>query len=427
MTEESNFKDQYKDLLTIYLSDLVASFPDVAKEKMYGTTFSSKVYKVLEALFKYSLNFLKWIFNISQPKYEDLALKNWLYIVGTNNYNTIEFLQNDIENTVFVTPYNYKNPKAKIHKVVFSLRILHLIKNLPSFFPLINDKDRPENKRVWDTVFKSLGSVETAKWLLKKYKPVNIIFANDHTLEPRALLLAAKQLGIPTFYIQHACVRDDFPPLRFDHNLLEGACAKDIYETTGPIRGAVKLIGIPRMDQYLKNKNTADQVRSIGICSNMLDDTKEIEKIIQDICKAFPEVKVSYRPHPSDSRELDIPADQISYSNSNKETPFQFLQRQDLIIAADTSIHYEAVMLNVFSIYYRFGDESRKGDLYLFCKNGISVPAIDTAEVIKIVSPLTKNKPDVYSKAMYYNAALGNEMEGNSAKVAGEYIKQVIG
>ena len=68
MIEEGNFKDQYTDLLTIYLSDLVATFPDVAKEKMYGTSFSGKVYKVFEALFKYSLNFIKWCFNIDQPK-----------------------------------------------------------------------------------------------------------------------------------------------------------------------------------------------------------------------------------------------------------------------------------------------------------------------------------------------------------------------
>ncbi len=426
MAKEEDFKEQYTDLLTIYLSDLVASFPDVAKQKMYGTTFSGKLYKAFEALFKYSLNFVKWSFNINQPIQEKIAGKNWLYIVGTNNYNTIEFLQNDIKDTVFVTPFKYKNPKAIIHKVVFPLRILHLLKNLPSFFSLINDKSRPANKRVWDVVFKSLGLVESAKWLLEKYKPANIIFANDHTLEVRALLLAANKLNIPTFYIQHACVRDDFPPLKFDHNLLEGTCAKDIYATTGPIRGTVKLIGIPRMDQYIKNKNTAPFVRSIGICSNMLDDTKQIEKITHEVCKAFPNVKVSYRPHPSDNRSLDIPADQISFSNSNKETAFQFLQRQDLIIAADTSIHYEAVMLNVFSIYYRFGDESRKGDLYLFCKNGISIPAINTTEVIKIITPLTKKKPNISDKAKYYNAALGNEMEGHSAKVAGEYIKQII-
>jgi len=426
MPEEGNFKDQYNDLLTIYLSDLVATFPDVAKRNLYGTTLSSKLYKVFEALFKYSLNFIKWCLNIDQVKEETIAKKNWLYILGTNNYNTVEFLQNDINDAVFITPYDYKNPKATIHKVVFPLRIFHLFKNLTSFFPLINDKSRPANKRAWDTVFKSLGTVESAKWLLEKYKPSNIIFANDHTLEPRALLLAAKQLGIPTFYIQHACVRDDFPPLKFDHNLLEGPCAKDIYETIGPISGAIKLIGIPRMDQYIKSKNTADRVRRIGICSNLLDDIEEIEKIIQNICSIFPEVAVSYRPHPSDKRTLNIPADQISYSNSNKEIASDFLQRQDLIIAADTSIHYEAVMLNVYSVYYRFGDESRKGDLYLFCKNGISVPAVDVNEVIKIVTPLTKSKADVYTKAMYYNAALGNEMEGNSAKTAGEYIKNII-
>jgi hypothetical protein len=423
---ENKYKEQYQDLLHIYLSDVVASFPDSAKHNLYGVTFRAKVYKSLEALFKYSTDFIKWVFNYKQVPADTINGKNWLYIVGTNNYNSVAFLQESVEDCVFVSPYYYKNTKAVIHRLVSPVRIWYLLQSLPLFFLLISDKKNFRYRRCWDALFRSMGAVESALWLLKKYKPASVIFSNDHTLEPRALLLAAKQLNITTFYIQHACVRRDFPPLKFDHNLLEGQFAKDIYSEIAPISGAVHLIGIPRMDAYLPHKNASEKVRRIGICSNLLDEPAQIEDTIWKIYDAFPDLILTYRPHPSDKRLMNIPADRLQVSDSNKESAFQFLQNQDVIIAGDTSIHYEAVMLNVNSIYFRYGDESRAGDLYLFCKNGIATEAHSIADVIAIIRPLTVKKTEVYQKACYYNAALGTAMEGESWLEAGGYIKNII-
>jgi hypothetical protein len=421
-----NYKEQYQDLLHIYLSDVVASFPDSARRNLYAVTFRSKVYKALEALFKYSTDFIKWVFHYQQVKVDKISGKNWLYIVGTNNYNSVEFLQDSAGDSVFVSPYYYQNTKSVIYRLVSPMRIWFLLRSLPLFFLLITDKNHFRYRRCWDALFRSMGAVESALWLLQKYKPASIIFSNDHTVEPRAMLLAAKQFKVPTFYIQHACVRRDFPPLKFDHSLLEGQFALDVYSSVAPITGAVQLIGIPRMDEYLLHKNRSEKVRRIGICSNLLDDPTQIEDTIWKIYDAFPELILTYRPHPSDKRLLSIPADRLHISNSNKENAFQFLQQQDVIIAGDTSIHYEAVMLNVNSIYYRYGDDSRASDLYLFCKNGLATAAGSIQDLVAIIKPLTVEKPDVYQKACYYNAALGTAMEGESKRVAGAYIRNII-
>lgn len=420
----SKLKSLYQDIFHIYYSDLIASFPDSAKEKIYGTTFLKKVKNVLESSYKSIASFFIYYFKSKKSEHEIVG-KNWLFIVGTNNYNTISFLKTEIENTVFVSPYRYEKKDEKIYLLLHPFRFFYLIKRLPLFFQLYFGKEK-SIQRFWDTGFRGIGLYEAYVDLLKKYKPKNIIFANDHTVEPRAMLLAAKHLSIPSFYIQHACMRDDFPALKFDHSLLEGQFAVDTYSKCGEIDGAIKLIGIPRMDNYLGDKNQSSKVTKIGICSNLLDSTETIQKIIDQLKSSFPTLTISYRPHPSDKRKLDLNGSNILISNSNQETAMEFLKSQDLIIAGNTSIHYEAVMLNVISIYFKLSDDFAADDLYGFCKNGLSLKANSIDDLKAILNPFLNRKPDVLDKAKYYNSVLGSKEEGKSKEIASTYIRNQI-
>src|SRR5690606_29498036 len=137
---------------------------------------------------------------------------------------------------------------------------------------------------------------------LKKYRPQAIVFANDHNADARAMLLAAKQLGIPTVYVQHSSVSHLFPPLAFDLSLLEGQDSLDKYRLCGPVQGRVEFIGMPKADKFVQHRNRNQQVQTLGIACNLMDLTDEVQQLVRNISLDFPELRIQLRPHPRDKR-----------------------------------------------------------------------------------------------------------------------------
>ena len=404
-------RDIYLDILHIYRSEMVAAFPKSARRNFYGTSFLVQIKNVLFAFLKALRTSLLSLFGFQKTDLGFLYQKHWLYILGGNNYHSLKFIDQVDQQTVYVSPYKYQLPKEKVIKINLPLHLFYLISHLPTFVNLLIKEK--EIRRCWDAAFKSMGLYESSIAFLKKHQPKCITFSNDHTMEPRAMILAAQALNIPTFYIQHACIRPDFPPLRFSHSFLEGQDSLDKYKNSGPIDGDVSLIGIPRMDQYILQKNERLEINHIGICSNLLDDIPAIESAILALSNAFPERLLTYRSHPSDTRTIQL-SPNINISNSKEVNAFEFLRQQDLIIAGNTSIHYEAAMLQVHAIYHKFGDTGGTEDMYRFVANGLVEEAIDTQQLISLIKQKPALKEDLKSKAQYYNALLRTADEGKS-------------
>ena len=84
-------------------------------------------------------------------------------------------------------------------------------------------------------------------------------------------------------------------------------------------------------------------------------------------------------------------------------------------MAADTSTHLEAVMLNVASIYYRFAANPLTDDYYGYAARGLVARADSPAALAAALRRLATHKPaDLYQRAAYYNATLGTPDEGHS-------------
>ena len=261
--------------------------------------------------------------------------------------------------------------------------------------------------------------------LLKKHQPIAISFSNDHAIESRALLLAANTLNIPIFYIQHACVRPDFPPLKFSLSFLEGQDSLDKYKIAGPVTGDVKLVGVPRITPYLNQKKEVTEIISIGLCANLLDPAESIEILLQSLVDHFPNRKIAYRPHPSDRRKINIPSGVI-ISNSREENPFNFLLKQDIVIAGNTSIHYEAAILKVKSIYYKFDPNGVTEDMYGFVKNKLVPEATNETTLIHQIKNIQTNQEVSSEKIRYYDATIGTPDEGRSHQLVVQGIKNFL-
>lgn len=411
------------DILHLYLSEVVAAFAAPARRTLYGLTIGEKWRRAGEAFLKTIKNTI-YFFTHQKDYQKQLADKNWIYLVGTNNYHSLEFLKDEIEDTVYVTPFKFQKPGETIVPLHLPMHFFYFIKNLPELIRLIFSKKYPV-LRAWDAAVRACGQYDASLLLLKKLRPKSITFSNDHTIEPRALLLAAKTLNLPTFYIQHACVRPDFPPLKFSVSFLEGQDALDKYRESGVVDGAVELIGVPRIAPYLDKKNTNTTVKKIGICSNLLDSIDAIQATIHVLAEHFPTLQFTYRPHPADKRPLDLPPN-IRLSKSNEENAFEFLTRQDLIIAGNTSIHYEAAILNVVPVYYKFDKGGKTDDMYGFVRKGLVEEAGGVEELVGVIKKEEVSKNNVIFKSKYYHALLGTTHEQESQRIVIRKIKSFL-
>lgn len=360
-----------------------------------------------------------------QIDYKKIINKPCLLVISKNNKDVLSLIKQRNKDAVYITYEAYVTDKEEI------VPLVHLSIWFRSYlYPWVlwNFYKRYGKKafNYMDYIFKGVGQYEASVQFLKKYRPQYIVFANDHTVFPRAFLLAAKSLEIPTIYIQHASVTPYFPPLDFDLNLLEGQATLDQYTANGAVRGEVKFVGMPKFDPYINCRNTSEKVKKIGVCSNMMDDQKVVESFLSTLSQALPEVVLTFRPHPADPTIFKIPK---SIKRSTKEEPvFDFLQNQDLIIAGNTSIHLEAVLLNVVSIYYEYTPfKADIRDMYRYCKNELAYPALDFDQLLAVIKKEQAQKNTaIYKKAKYYNAVVGTEHEGKSGALAVQYINEYI-
>ncbi len=434
MKKTKNIGDiNYEDLSEVYFSILQFGFSgyvEMASEGVRNQFSASRWWRRLvnivgrlvalpfRAIY-YPFKFRKYL------NYNKLKNAPWLLITSSNNRAALKILKERLPESVYLT---YEAAVADSEDIVPLLhgRILYRLYRFPFIYYQFKKK---YGKQAWwyaDYVFKAVGQYEACRYFIQKHEPAYIVFANDHTIFPRAMLLAAKSLGVPTIYVQHASVTPYFPPLDFDLSLLEGQATLDRYAQNGRVGGEVRFIGMPKFDPYVSLRNTQTQVQRVGICCNKLDETADVETLVDYLVAQLPQLRFTFRPHPADERNFSMP-EGVLYS-TKAENVFDFLQKQDLIIAGNTSTHLEAVLLNVVSVYYEFGAyDTNISDMYGYCKNGL-VERADTREKLLEIIKNQSNKKDeeVFRKATYYNHTAGTAEEGRSGELAVQYLKEFV-
>jgi hypothetical protein len=343
----------------------------------------------------------------------------WLYVVSANNYDALEFIRQARPDAVLVAGQakNIGRYNSLVNRLSLRRKLPYYWQFPVAFVGLL----RTEGRRAWrffDFIFYAIGYYEVYRRALRHYRPRAVVFSNDHNDDTRSLLLACQAEGVPTAYVQHASVSTNFPPLGFDLNLLEGQDALDKYRLCGPVHGRVELVGMPKADAYLNAKNTHPFVRRVGLACNIHDPLPALTDTLVHLVRDLPELTFTLRPHPSDGRDFGplrqlLPA--LQWSSARSENVFDFLLRQDALVAADTSTHLEATLLNVASIYYRFGTNPLTKDYYGYVAQGLVDQAENLGELTNLLRRYGRTKPnDLYRRAVYYNATLGTVNEGRS-------------
>ncbi|WBA42639.1 hypothetical protein [Hymenobacter canadensis] len=350
---------------------------------------------------------------------DELRGKVWLYTVSQNNYDALHFLREARPDAVLVAGQSKEIGRynGQVNRLSLRRKLLYY-GQLPGVYRALR---RTEGERAWrffDLIFNAIGYYEVYRRALRHYRPRAVVFANDHNDDARALLLACHAEGVPTAYVQHASVSTNFPPLGFDLSLLEGQDALDKYRQCGPVRGQVELVGMPKADAFLGQKNQRPAVRRVGVACNTLDNTEAIRETLAYLLREFPALTFTFRPHPGDPRDFSFLRQQhpqLLFSDARQQNVFEFLQQQDALIAADTSTHLEATLLNLASLYFRFGTHAVADDYYGYVAHGLVPRAATLPELAALLRGYQQHKPlDLYQRATYYNATLGTSDEGHS-------------
>ena len=404
-----------RDILQLRFTAIFAALPPAALADISPANPLKRLARVL------GYAGLRLVGNIFQPikNQDDLHGKVWLYVVSANNYDALEFIQKARPDSVLVAGQakNIGRYNAAVNRLSLRRKLLYYWQFPLAFLSLLKT-DGGRAWRFFDFIFYAIGYYEVYRRALRHYRPRAVVFSNDHNDDTRSLLLACRAEGVPTAYVQHASVSTNFPPLGFDLSLLEGQDALDKYQLCGPIAGRVELVGMPKADAYLNRKNTAPRVRRVGIACNIHDPMPALVETLVYLVHELPELTFTLRPHPSDGRDFEplqklLPA--LQWSSARQENVFDFLLRQDALVAADTSTHLEATLLNVASIYFRFGTFALTNDYYGYAGRGLVARADTPAELANALRRYAQHKPaDLYLRAAYYNATLDTSDEGRS-------------
>ncbi|MFZ5969967.1 MAG: hypothetical protein ACOYXA_00075 [Bacteroidota bacterium] len=416
-----NRNQLYHKILYFYFQEYIFRIPQAEREKFIGTHFWAKVRHMLLALL------LSRRRARTYPALEkQIKGKRWVFIFGKNNYEATRFLAD--AGFVFVTesPRSFKHDH-EIFLLPVRRRLTDFFRFIPTYLYL--RKHEPRAPQVFDAVFAAQGWLEAFQRIVKTFRPEAIVFSNDHSMVPRALFYAAKSAGIPTIYVQHASISPYMPPLEFDLSLLEGNDALEKYRAKG-IDGRVLLIGVPKMDHFIQRKRTipAPFIRTVGIAFNTVDSHEKIRTLIDFLHKGSARLKFVIRPHPKDYRPLPLPTSSFfSYSDSKSESPADFILRCDLIIAGDSSIHLEARLLNVDSIYYNLSESQSTYDLYGYLQTGLVKEFSDAGQILAYFEGYRPEEVEHFFPVIQrYHAGFATEVEGASSLTAIQAIDRFL-
>lgn len=409
---------RYSSILYLHFSDAFLRLPESAKNAVSPENPLMRLLKVA------GYTIVRLIGNLfsTVEREDELREKVWLYVVSQNNYDSLRFIQEARPAAVFVAGQSKQIGKYNqvVQRLSLRSKICYYYKFLPLFFLFLKYR-KASTLRFFDLLYDGVGFYEVYLRKLRKYKPKAIIFANDHNADARAMLLAASYLNIKTVYIQHASVSPMFPPLQFGLSLLEGQDALDKYKVCGPVTGQVELIGMPKADAYLPFRNTSKELSVIGIGCNLMDDLAEVEKLVRLLVQELPTLQIILRPHPRDTRNFSRIISihqQISLSDSRTVPTFDYLRQIDVQISGNSGIHLEAVLLNVWSIFFDFNPKQKLEDYYGFLQHGLVDEAPTAAALVQLMRTHARNKPNVLHRAAYFNATAGTANDGKSAALS---------
>lgn len=255
-----------------------------------------------------------------------------------------------------------------------------------------------------------------------------VLQSNDHNVTNRSLRLVAERLGLKNAYMQHASVSTLFPALQYDYAFLDGGASLETYEQcaaeqkSGSTSAAIYLTG------QKKRLDVSDETKSyIAVAVNALDESGQVIQFLERLKPLA--APVSIRTHPAQSAEFVSALKRYATDNAwvsmhaaKERSLADFFAGAHFLVAANSSIHLEAVICGLVSFYREFSKVVEHVDYYGYLRRGLVVPFPDGEDLS--LSVLIQHKPPVEA-VRYYSATYGTAWQGREGTLVAECLQQL--
>lgn len=349
-----------------------------------------------------------------------------IYGESVNNRNTLLPILKELGDERVIDLHSHKQyPKWRMY--------WYAIPHLGELFKEIKKTSQEKKdtiKNFFAKFWMMYGCNKTAGQLLDFYKPQALVVANDHLPFHRSLMQEANLRGIPTIYVQHAAVTEQFPPLQFKYSLLDGEDSYLKYKSREETSGKIFLCGGIRFDAIREIKFGKPQKTTVGVAINLVDN----EQIVKDTCLTIRDSKINnescevvLRPHPQMNLEMWkgwCDQNKIGFSLAKEESSFAFISRITVLISNQSSIHLDAAMCHTPSVVYGLSTVEL-GDSYSFVKNHLTKRAEDMESLLQFIADSSNLEPDTEA-VKYYNCSYGSNYEGHVARMMADLIENIL-
>lgn len=259
------------------------------------------------------------------------------------------------------------------------------------------------------------------------------LVSSDSSPEAIGLTLAMADRPCARLYVTHGHIpdrpwREDQPPkMHFDAFILDGQAALEIYERSQPVNVPVVFKGVEGADRPLRLEALEKDRLRIGIFASLQTDINKCERVIRGVRRRFNlehivlrlhTNKVARHPH---IRRLLL-SEGIDGGGADR-TLQEDIDRCDLVIAGDTSVHLNVLKHGVPTVYVA-GMDNVPHDFYGFIRGGL-MPAFDSVEAADMDLVRNHYRNGWAEKFRYWDAGYGQDKKAMQREV-GLAINKVI-
>lgn len=250
--------------------------------------------------------------------------------------------------------------------------------------------------------------------------------SNDHRPETRVILFLKTIYPIQTVYKQHAQISLQFPPLEWDHAILDGNAAKSYYEQIGPIKSTIWIAGNDKT-AILTQSRTTFSAQKIGIALNSLDNLSLLTDYLRLIQEIQPNTCFSLRLHPAmqlanQPNIQKLLDDKKIVISVHQGTLQEYLSEISVCIAGVSSILLEAAIANKLCVQHNFVPNNLV-DYYQFNKEGLSISTDDFAILLRQDTNWLEKIDKQSLNARFFSQSLGTVNEGKELNAFMSFIR----
>ena len=114
----------------------------------------------------------------------------------------------------------------------------------------------------------------------------------------------------------------------------------------------------------------------------------------------------------------------IGFSDPKTETSFDFIDKIDLMISNESSIHLDAAMMRCPTIVFNFSNSPVR-DVYSYIKNGLTTLVATETQLFELLNNPKALLPSIET-LQYYNASIGTPLEGSIGKAIADFVHQLL-